>query len=202
MDIKLDSLIDKIKKDGVDKANKKAREIIESANNKAGDIVEEAKKKAASILEKANDEANKLKSNTQSSLKQAARDTALATKDQIIKLFNKILKEKISEELDSEFVKKLILKISDKWSLKKEERLEALVSKDDISKLLQLLSGEIKKQAKGEIEVKVNNSIDRGFRIGIKGKDIHYDFTDESILESLKEFLNPAIAAMLNSKNE
>jgi len=106
MDVRLDSLIEKIKKDGVDKANKKATEIIESANKKAEEVIKEAKKEAASILERASSDAVKLKNNTQSSLKQAARDTALATKDQIIKLINKILKEKISEELDSEFVKK------------------------------------------------------------------------------------------------
>jgi len=202
MDVKLDSLIEKIKQDGIDKANKKKAEIIQSADKQAKEIIKEADKKADAILEKANEKANKLKGNTQSSLKQAARDTVLATKDQIRKLFNKILKEKISEELDSEFIKKLILKIGDKWSHKKDETLEVLISKDDIKKLLQLLSEEIKKQAKGSIEIKVNDSIGHGFRIGTKGQDLHYDFTDESILESLKEFLNPAIAAMLNSKNE
>jgi vacuolar-type H+-ATPase subunit E/Vma4 len=47
------------------------------------------------------------------------------------------------------------------------------------------------------VELKVNNRIARGFRIGMKDRDVYYDLTDESIVEQMKEFLNPALGKLL-----
>ena len=54
-----------------------------------------------------------------------------------------------------------------------------------------------KKQAKEKLEIKAAPGIDKGFQISIKGEDLRYDFTDQSILEALKGFLSPSINAVL-----
>lgn len=201
MDVKLESLIEKIKKDGIEEAKKASQEIIQQAKKEASEIIKEAEKEAAKIREEAQEVAQKLKSNTESSLRQAARDLSLSLKEELKKLFDRLLKGKIGETLTPNFMKELILKMVDKWLAKEEVSLEVLVSKEDKEKLEELLFGELKKEAKNRIEIKVSKAIDRGFRIGIKGDAVHYDFTDESILESLKEFLNPTISAILDANN-
>jgi V/A-type H+-transporting ATPase subunit E len=201
MDTKLEGLINKIKKEGIDEAEKASEQILKDAQREAKAIVDEAKKKAEDIKKQAEEEAKKLKTNTESSLRQAARDLVLATKEQLVNLFNQTLKGNISDQLKPDFIKELIVKFVDKWTDKKKSALEILLSKEDKKKLEDLLLKEIKAKFKDSIEIKVSKTIDKGFRVGIKGETLHYDFTDESILESLKEFLNPTINSMLNSSN-
>ena len=197
MDVKLEGLIEKIKKDGIEEANKASESIIHDAREKGELIKEEAKKEAAKIVDDARKEAQKIQANTESSLKQAARDLSLTLKNEITALFDKSLKKKISIQLDPEFLKELIVKLVDKFSPKEGIVLETLVSSKDKQKLQKLLLDALGDQAKEKIEIKVSKTIECGFRIGIKGESLYYDFTDESILESLKEFLNPAISSMI-----
>lgn len=200
MNVKLESLIEKIKKDGLEEAQKVSNEIIEKAKLEAKEIIEKAKKQAKEIEDKASANSAKLKSNTENSLRQAARDLTLSLKEQISKLFDSVLEKKISQELNPECLKNMILLIVEKWSLKESETLEVLISKDEQKKVVELVVKEIKKQAKEQIELKVSKDISKGFRIGIKGDSAYYDFTKESILESLKVFLNPMVSSMLAQK--
>jgi len=200
MDAKLEGLIAKIKKDGIEEAKKSSESIIEKAEAQAKTIVDQAKKEAEKIISQGKQEAQKLKANTENSLKQAARDLLLTLKNEINGLFNGIIKRKIAQELDPEFMSKLIVKIVESWSKEKQAALELLVSKADKQKLEALLFKGLKDKAKEEIEIKVSKTITRGFRIGIKGEDLHYDFTEEVLSEAFKEFLNPATSAMLDTK--
>ena len=200
MDVKLESLIEKIKKDGLEEAKKTSEEVIARAHQEGAGIVNDAKEKAKKILEEAQEETRKLKANTENSLRQAARDLVLVLKEQIINSFDRILKHNIQQAVSPDFMKELISGIIDKWSSKKASAFEALVNARDKKKLEELLFSQFRKEARNMIEIKVASGIDKGFRIGIKGEDVHYDFTDQSILESLKEFLNPAISEMLDSK--
>ena len=201
MEVKLESLIEKIKKDGIEEAEKSSEAIIQRAHEKASLIRGEANLEAKKITEKAKQDAQRLKNNTESSLRQAARDLVLALRGEISRLFDKILKTKVSSSLEPDFIKELIIKIINTWSPNKGAIVEISVSQGDKEKLETLILSGLKDQAKETIEVKVNKALDKGFRIGLKGENIQYDFTDESILEALKEFLNPAIAAMLEANN-
>ncbi|MCK4912224.1 MAG: hypothetical protein KAS05_00710 [Candidatus Omnitrophica bacterium] len=201
MDVKLDSLIAKIKQDGIDEAKKISKDIIEKANKEAEVIVKEAKAEAKKIEEQAKDLAGKLKSNSQDSLKQASRDLVLTVKGELISLFDRILKDKTGEALSSEFMAGLITKIIDKWSPKNSAPWEILVNKSDKEKIEKAIIASLKKEAKATIEVRVSKTVNKGFRIGIKGEDFHYDFTDQSILEALGESLSPSLTAILDISN-
>jgi len=201
MDVKLESLIAKIKQDGIEEAQKAYKDIIKKAKLEAEAIVKEAKGMAKRIEEQAKASAAKLKSNSQDSLKQASRDLVLALKEELIALFDRILKNKAGEALSTEFMAGLITKIIGKWSPKDSITWEVLVSKADKERIEKALIVSLKNEAKTIIEVKVSKAIDKGFRIGIKGEDLHYDFTDQSILEALEEFLNPSLLTILDANN-
>ncbi len=201
MDVKLESLIAKIKQDGIEEAKKASGDIIKKARAEAEAIVKKASLKAEEIEEKAKTSAAKLKSNSQDSLKQASRDLVLALKAELVALFDRILKQKCGEALSAEFMVGLITKIIEKWAPGKSVDWEVLVSKADKEKIAELLRASLRSQAKTTLEVKVSKAIDKGFRVGIKGEDLHYDFTDQSILEALGEFLNPTFLAILDVNN-
>ena len=200
MDVKLDSLIEKIKKDGIEEAKKIAREIIDDAKQQATKIIDEASSKADKLKEDSQKQIEGFKNNAENSLKQAARDLILSLKEQIADILNKVFKERVAEEMTPEFIKKLIIKIADNLPAGKEGTLEVLISEKETKKLKDFLIASLKKQGK-DIEIKTSKTIDRGFRIGVKGDNIHYDFTDQAIMEALGEFLNPTISEMLKINN-
>ncbi|MCF7908401.1 MAG: DivIVA domain-containing protein [Candidatus Omnitrophica bacterium] len=200
MDIKLDSLIARIKKDGLDEAQKISKDMVAKAQAEADTIIEKAEREAENIVSQGKAQASKLKANTEDALKQAARDFLLSLKNEVNGLLAGLLKQKVAGELKPEFMAKLIVKIVENWTKDKEVALEVLVSEQDKRKLESLLDEELRAKAKGKIEIKINKNINRGFRIGIKGQDLYYDFTDETIGEALRSFLNPAIGAMLDTK--
>ncbi|MBU1113430.1 MAG: hypothetical protein KKH93_06110, partial [Candidatus Omnitrophica bacterium] len=129
-----------------------------------------------------------------------ARDLLLTLKVEISSLLESLIKQRVSRELEPDFLQKLIIKIVEAWTDKKDAVLEVLVSKQDKIKLESLLQSELKAKAKEKVEIKINPAIDKGFRIGLKGEDLHYDFTEETLSDTFKQFLNPAIAAMLDAK--
>ena len=53
MDTQLNTIINKIKQDGVEEAEKKAKEIVESAEKQAETIIKAAKDKETQMLENA-----------------------------------------------------------------------------------------------------------------------------------------------------
>lgn len=201
MDVKLESLIEKIKKDGIEEANKKSEEIIGNARQQALNIKGDAEKQAKDIVDAAKKEALRLKESGESMLRQAARDLVLVLREKITELFDSVLKRSISDEMTSEFVGELVARVVDKWPHQKKADLEVLVNKEDKDKVEAIVLSRIKNQAKDKIEINVSDRVEKGFRIGVKGENLYYDFTDESILEALKEFLSPGVSGVLNGNN-
>ncbi len=196
MDVKLDKLIEKIKSEGIEQAEQKKGQILQNAKKDAGKIIEDAKKKAEKIISKANEEMEKLHISGKSALKQAERDAVLVTKEKLTKILDAVFKQQISEELNPKVLIKLIEKMVENSS--DDAKMKVLVSPQEIEELEKLLVSKTNKSLADTVEIKVDRGVSNGFRIGKKGEDVYYDFTDESISEFLREFLNPSIKNMLS----
>ncbi|RKY52657.1 MAG: hypothetical protein DRP93_07780 [Candidatus Neomarinimicrobiota bacterium] len=195
MNVKLDSLIEKIKADGVDAAEKKAEEIIVAANKNADEIIKKAKDKATQYQKNAEAEASLYRKNAEIAIQQAARDTVLVLKEKIALILEQALLRDIDKTLDKNFLKELIVKVADVWA--KDGDIEILVNGVDIEELMAELKSALGNNVKSTVNVKLDRKISNGFRIGKKGDNLFYDFTDESILEALRIFLNPKLAEIL-----
>lgn len=195
MNVKLDSLIEKIKADGVEAANKQADEIVAAAKKEADDIVKKAKDKAESFKKNAESDAKNYQKNAEIAIQQAARDTVLVLKEKVTAILEQALLADVDETLDKDFLKDLIVKVAEVWA--KDEDVEVLVGGVDVDALTAQLKNALAKNVKGTVEVKLDRKIAKGFRIGKKGSDLFYDFTDESILDALRVFLNPKLAEIL-----
>jgi len=196
MESKLEHLIERIKKDGIAEAKKSADEIVAAAKKEADGILKIAREDGKKIVDQAGKEADKLQSNAEAALKQAARDTILVTKEKLIKLCDAVLKQEVGKRLEPEFIKELILKIVSQWGEKNQ--LEVLVAEGDLKKLQQLLFTKSREHLKDTVTIKVDKGISKGFRIGLKDDAVYYDITDASIGEFLGEFLNRSIREILD----
>ncbi len=199
MEVRLEQLINKIKQEGVVEAQKKSDELLLDAQNETKLIIDDAEKQAQRIKDEAKKEAEQTKNSTEAALKQSARDVLLMVKQQLVEMFDESLKKVVSTTLSPEIVKDLIAAFIKEWAQNKDVSIEVLVSREDRDKIEELLYSQLKEELRSSIDIKVNNAIDKGFRIGIRDENVYYDLSDESIVEALKAFLSPSLTNILNN---
>jgi len=202
MEMQLNSLIEKIKQEGVSESRRKSEEIIKQAEEKKRAIIQEAEANAERIIKQAQEQASKLKDNSHKAVNQAVRDVTLSLKQEIKNLFDNLLKKEIQHALCDDLIKELILKIVESLPKDKEKGLEISLSQQDKKRLEGIILSGLKKEFSSGITFKINPNINKGLYIGIKDESFHYDFTDQAILEILKEYLRPFIVKILQEKKD
>lgn len=198
-EIGLSGLIDKIKKDGIEEADKKSQAIILQAEKKAHDIISKAREDSKKILEEAEEASDKLKKQTEESIRQSIRDSLLMLKQKIIDLFDSILKRQLSEKMSPDFLQDVIIKLIENFKKDGIPNMEILLGNKEKEALEKTVLKAFGEEARKGITFKVSPSIEKGFRIGEKDKNYYYDFTDDAIAEALKTYLNPKLIKILDA---
>ena len=199
MEVKLENLIEKLRQEGVEEAKRDSEKMLADARKKAEDIIREAEKKANTIVEKAEKKAESFKENGERVVAQAVRDGVLLFKNHLTSLFDSVFKEAVSSVMDEKFLKEMILNLIDKWGSDKEYEIK--VSKQDVKGLEKILFSGLGKKLKKTVTILPDPDIEAGFRISLKGNDLYYDFSDDSVGGVLKKFLSPKIQEILEEKN-
>ena len=202
MEMDLQSIISKLKTEGVGEAEKEAADIVEEAKKKAADIVEEAKQREEEIIKKAEQEADRLKKNGEEAIRQASRDVLLSLREQIIALLDKVTKYEVAAQMSPALLKDMISKLAGKFERDKKLDVEILLSEKEKKDLEKVLIGALKKEMKKGVTIKTSPIVEHGFFIGEKGKSSYYDFTDEAVDEAFMAHLNPKITEILTSNKK
>ncbi|MCM8819961.1 MAG: hypothetical protein NC925_04105 [Candidatus Omnitrophica bacterium] len=187
MNYEIKELIERIQKEGIEEAEKKASLILEKAKTEAENIIKDANLKAEEILFNAEKQAQQLEEKTKNYLEQIIRDTLISLKNEINKLLIEIIQKKTEEVLSSnEFLnilEKIILQFSEK------EILIYLPQKDFV-RLKDTFIKELQERFKKEILFVPTKEIDAGLQISFdKGKS-YFEVSDKSLSEYLFEKLS------------
>jgi len=202
MEMELKNIIDKIKAEGVDEAERQAADIKDRAEEAAKSALHEARDQKARILEEARKEAEKLKANGEEAIRQAARDVILGIREDMIRLFDSVVKQKISGELSPATVKEMLIKIAEGAAREKSFDIEVLLNDKDKAEMEKGLLKELEEKLKKGVTLKAAPHIENGFRIGEKGGNAYYDFTDEAIADAFRAYLNPKMLKLLTPGGE
>ncbi len=202
MEVKLDSLIERIKREGVEEANKKKDTIIIQAEKKAQEIIKQAQEKRETLIKNGEAAALRLQSSAEESLRQGSRDLLLSVRQEMIKLFDHIIKREVESALSADTLKKVLTHIASGFKKDGTSDIEVLLSKEDKKTLEGTFVKSLANELKKDVTLKVAPTIKNGFRVGQKGKDFYYDFTDEAIKEALGLYLNPRISEILKLKKK
>ncbi|MFH1395499.1 MAG: hypothetical protein ABIH09_05020 [Candidatus Omnitrophota bacterium] len=197
MDVELKGIIDKIKEEGVDAAGKEAEDIIKTAETRANTLIINAEKERENILNKAKEEAIRVQQTGQDSVRHAARDVLLSLRENIIGLFDKVMKEEISGQFSPELLKDAIGAIVENFCKEKSTELEVVLNEKDKETIQKYFLSKLKNKMAQKVEIKVSPNVKSGFLIGKKGKNSYYDFTDDAVTEAFKNFLNPKLTDIL-----
>jgi len=192
-------LIDKIKAEGVEAAQKKAAEIEQAAQKKADSIIAQAQENAHDIVSQAKKEAENIRQTTQVSLEQASRDMLLDLRVKIQSELNAIINNEVKDALTVENVGDIIAACIKSYLKKKsaEVDIKVAVSPRDLNKLKKGFIAKLQDKLKRDIEFQPSEEIGKGFTISFDGGKSCFDFTDLSLAEYLSNYLNPEIAALL-----
>ena len=195
METQLQSLIDKIKSDGVAEAEKQAQTIISDGEEQASKRIREAESRAEQIIEDAKQNAVRLEDAGKKALEQSGRSLVLGVEKSLTELFDRVLKEEITEALTPKVLAGILEKIIEKWDPDKGFMVE--LGESDEKELLKGLLGNLQKKAKKGLTLKPVKVIDAGFSIGEKDGSLFYDFTDWGMAEMLAQYLNPMLGEIL-----
>ncbi|MFH1665205.1 MAG: hypothetical protein ABIA77_03560, partial [Candidatus Omnitrophota bacterium] len=140
----LKNIIDKIKEEGVNEAERAAGEIVARAEEKAREIIESAEREKEKTVERAREDAEKLKNNSEEALKQASRDVVLSLKEQIKRVFDHIVKKEVSAVFTPELLKEVILRLVEAFKKNDTAEVEVMVSEKDKQALESFFSAKLK----------------------------------------------------------
>ncbi len=204
MESKLEELTKKIYNEGVEKANKEADSILENAKNESNKIISDAKKEAQTIIENANKESEQLKNKVLSEIRMSSSQSVSLLKQNIINLLSSsALKGKIEKVTDDlSFIKEIIKEIASKWnSSSKSIDLELILPEKSKNKLMDYFKKEAKDILSKGIELKFEERMKKGFKIGPKGESFVLSFTDDDFDQFFQSFLKPKTKAILFPKD-
>ncbi len=195
----LDGLIQKIKTDGIEEANRKSSQIIEGAERKASEIVTASRQKAELIVKDAKEKVEHMEQITRATLQQSGRDVVLGIRNSLLNIFDALIKRECQKVLSPETLEKILYKIIEGWQRDKDGELDLEIVLNEVDRryLIDCFLSKLQEKIKNGIDIKTGLNIKAGFHIGMRGGHFYYDLTDEGITDLLSSYLKPDILSLI-----
>ncbi|MCU0858212.1 MAG: hypothetical protein MUC65_07405 [Pontiellaceae bacterium] len=194
----LQPLLEQIRKEGVEKAQKEASDILAQAKEKAAQMVRDAETKAKELVAKAEADAEIYTQRSTATLEQAARDVLITVGQGIENIIADLVAGATEEALRIEVLEQMMIKMAQSCAERHgETRIELLISQDDQSDLVKFFADKYRAKMVHGLELHVDNEILKGFKVSFTDDHVYLDFTQEAIAEALTAFLRPKLAEIV-----
>ena len=187
MEIQLQELIDQIKKDGV-----------MAAETEAEKIVADAKAEAEKLLANAKAENERMVKSSEDAIRQAGRNLLISFRESISRELNVILSKNVGALYSTERLSELIVSVVAAWASNPDAEDIAVILNSDTLKELEdtILAGIKEKMLKG-VTLRAGDNFDGGFRIAVNEGGAYYDYSTESVVDMLSNYLSPKVTELL-----
>lgn len=198
MDVQLQELIDKIKKEGVAQAESKSAEIIATAEEKAKKIISDAEEKATNVIKNAKSETERMEKASVDAVRQAGRNLIISFRDGVNAELSALISTETTKAYNADMLKTLIPETVKAWASKSDiSDVAVLLSKKDADTLSSEFSACLKAEISKGLVIKIDDSLTNGFRIGTKDGSAYYDFSAESVADLFSTYLNPRTSQIM-----
>lgn len=197
MDVQLKELIEKIKNEGVGKAEAEAQTLILEAQKKASTLLAESEARVESMMTQAKQEIARQEAASRDALKQASRDMLLALEKKILALFQAAVREGVDAALVPGLVEKLALELAKAWASKGDQGVSVVLGSADAKALGASLQASLAKTLKGGVEVVPSDRFSKGIRVSGTASALTVDLSAGALADLLGEALQPALAEIL-----
>jgi len=184
----LQNLLEKINREGVEKAQAKADEIIAAAKAKADALVKEAHAEAERAKVEAEKSAADYAARAAETVKQSARDTVLKVEESVTKMLTDLLAKDVEVALAK----------PDTLGALVADAVKGLAGTAEIAlpaKLAPALKAQL--AAQGNVKVVMDEALDAGFSVRIDGGRVEHAFTGEAVAAELAKRLRPDLAKLV-----
>lgn len=216
----VESLIERLKNDGVEAGRTEADKLIEEAKKESYRILNDARQEANKLITEATQKIQSEKQAALEALKLALRDLRLELRQQLINRFKEEVKRLIHKELDNESTMRQLILLFGLNSAKELQEFKAknieielpekvlefdkirnnpkLLETDSLKQLVQGITSQMLKE---ELNFKINteNKGEVGIKVRIlgEGQDIELDFSEDAMNALLLKHLQPRFRALL-----
>lgn len=192
---KIQELTDKIRREGVEKGQAEAAQIIEQAQAEAAKIVAEAKAQAEAINQQAKKAAAELDQHTKSELKLYMGQAINALKSEITNVITDKVVAQSTKALTDEknFLGKFTVALATEWA----KQGDIIISTTDAENLKTYFAKEAKALLDKGVKIEKVNGQQALFSIQPADGSYRVDFGKEEIESYFKNFLRPQLIEML-----
>ncbi|WAC05184.1 MAG: hypothetical protein OS112_00735 [Methanoregula sp.] len=186
-------LIEKINREGIRAAEKKAQEIEAAAKKEADDILAHARLEADRIIAAAQDRIGREDEKEKVRLAQAGRDMLLSLRKEITSMLESIMVWEIRQALTPEAIFNLISGAAKQYGAGEIRDITVFLNKEDLDALEKHFLHKLKEETKKNIILRSSEEISGGFTISFDDGKSCYDFSDKALAEYIGTYLKPKL---------
>ena len=200
----LQGLLDRIQREGVEKAEVEAERIQAEAQERAADIIGRAEAEAKSTVEEAEREADALTQRGQRALEQAARDVVLSVRDAVNDTLSALVNQDVTAAFDKGATLKLLAQVIDAYCKDRTGNapIDVLVSPKLNEEISSHFLARLSAAAHQGLEIKPDGTLISGFRIALVDDKLEHDFSSTAIANALCQILRPHLAKIVKDAVE
>lgn len=192
---KIQELTEKIYREGVEKGQAEAANIIEAAKAEAEKIIAEAREQAKVIEQAAEKKTAELDSNTKKELKLYTAQALNALKSEVANvLCGQIVSQNVGDMVaDKDFLCKFTVALASKWA----ENEPIVIGSQDADLLKKYFAANAKQLLEKGVTIEQVNGIKALFTIAPADGSYRVNFGKEEFEDYFKSFLRPQLVDML-----
>ena len=194
----LQGILERIQKDGIEKADNEAAQIIAKAKEQAAEITAKAAQEAEALLKKADSDSAAFQQRAEKAIEQAARDVVISVGDAVTETLRSIVEAANDSSLKSDdfpaFIKKIVQAYVESSS---PDSIELLVSEEDQERITKYFMTEMTDAMRAGLTISGDHSIISGFVVSLKDKSIYHDFSGETLTDAMSDLLRPQLAEIV-----
>ena len=199
----LQSLLEKIRRDGVEKASAERENMLQQAKDEAAEIIAAAQEEAQKIRSEATRDAEALTKRAESAIRQAARDILLELKSELKKRVEAIVRARTDEALTSDFMAEIIREVA-RSVLKGSaagNTIDVMVAPVKCEELVKKLTASAGADLVEKISVFPNSAAGRGLKISVDGDQVFFDFSDAALSEMVCSYAGSRVSAVIAAQD-
>ena len=199
MDEQLQSLLDRIRREGVDRAEAEAASIIDEAEARAGRIVAEAEAEADGLRRQAEADAAASRERAEKALEQAGRDFLLALQKGIEAILRETLRDTVATALTPDVVADMLVRLAEAYAAHdmNESRIDVLLAPEDRERLAALVMRQYRDLVNQGLTLRADERLDKGFKVSFVDDNLYHDFSLTALAEALAPVLKPPLGEIV-----
>lgn len=199
MSQQIQELINKIKSDGINEAQIKAKHIEDEAHKKANEIINEAKAKAQKIISDTQQDTQKMQKAAEVAIAQAGRNSVLSLRKEIEAMFKNIVLKQVRDSLTPQQTAAILENVIKQYVKENSSSAQITLSPADTQVIKDGLIAKLQNEFKKPLVFKTSSEMAKGFAISFDGGKSSFDFSDASLAEFLSAYVNDEVARILKT---